>query len=166
MKIKLDVGELGQSRWYEYLLRFVFGGTITVVAGVVAKRYGPGLGGLFLAFPAIFPAAATLIEKHEEKKEGHSGKCATRAIEAAGLDAIGSGFGAVGLIAFAIVAWRLMPTYKVDVVLAAATLAWAITSVVVWEAWELLRKHARSRRRVLHRAIPALETREGNRRMR
>jgi hypothetical protein len=30
---------------------------------------GPRVGGLFLAFPAIFPASATLVEKHEKQKK-------------------------------------------------------------------------------------------------
>ena len=38
---------------------FFFGGLITAVAGVIAQRFGPIIGGLFLAFPAIFPASAT-----------------------------------------------------------------------------------------------------------
>lgn len=42
---------------------------ITVATGMIAKKYGPGIGGLFLAFPAILPASATLIEKHEKQKE-------------------------------------------------------------------------------------------------
>ena len=38
--------------------------------GLVANVWGPAWGGLFLAFPAIFCASATLIEKHErEEKE-------------------------------------------------------------------------------------------------
>ena len=68
MKIKLDTSGLRQSRWYEYLARFLFGGTVTALAGLIAKRFGPEIGGLFLAFPAIFPATATLIEKHEQQK--------------------------------------------------------------------------------------------------
>jgi hypothetical protein len=59
VKVKIDTSELGQSRWQDYLLRFLFGGTVTALAGVIAKRFGPGIGGLFLAFPAILPAAAT-----------------------------------------------------------------------------------------------------------
>jgi hypothetical protein len=30
--------------------------------GLLAKKFGSTVGGLFLAFPAIFPASATLIE--------------------------------------------------------------------------------------------------------
>ena len=52
------------------LLLNVLGGVMTVVAGLIAARFGPVIGGLFLAFPAIFPATATLIEKHVlERKE-------------------------------------------------------------------------------------------------
>jgi hypothetical protein len=72
MRIQVDLSTLGQTKWYQYAIRFLFGGLITAVAGIIAKKFGPGIGGLFLAFPAIFPASATLIEKHErEKKESH-----------------------------------------------------------------------------------------------
>ena len=70
MRIQVNISALKESRWYELAVRFCLGGLITVAAGIIAKKYGPGVGGLFLAFPAIFPAGATLIEKHErERKE-------------------------------------------------------------------------------------------------
>ena len=72
MQIKVDLSVLGQTRWYEYAIRFIFGGLITAVAGIIA-RLGRGVGGLFLAFPAIFPASATLIEKHETQKKEEEG---------------------------------------------------------------------------------------------
>jgi nicotinamidase-related amidase len=71
------------------MIRFALGGAMTVIAGLIASRYGPVVGGLFLAFPAIFPASATLIEKHQrerKKKAGLSG--ARRGKEAAALDAV------------------------------------------------------------------------------
>jgi Protein of unknown function (DUF3147) len=64
MIIQFKPSTLRQTRWYEYLIRFGLGGAMTVVAGLIAARFGPVIGGLFLAFPAIFPASATLIEKH------------------------------------------------------------------------------------------------------
>ena len=73
MQIKVDLSVLGQTRWYEYAIRFIFGGLITAVAGIIAKKFGAGVGGLFLAFPAIFPASATLIEKHETQKKRGGG---------------------------------------------------------------------------------------------
>jgi hypothetical protein len=65
MRIEFDFSALKRTRWYEYALRFFFGGAVTVATGLIAKYYGPVLGGFFLAFPAIFPASATLVEKHE-----------------------------------------------------------------------------------------------------
>jgi len=62
MKIHIDTSALNGTRWHEYALRFLAGGVITAVTGIIAKKFGPGVGGLFLAFPAIFPASATLIE--------------------------------------------------------------------------------------------------------
>jgi hypothetical protein len=50
-----------------------FGGLITAIAGVIAKQFGPAVAGLFLAFPAMFPASATLIEKHEKQKKEKKG---------------------------------------------------------------------------------------------
>ena len=74
MKISLDLSALGKTKWYEYALRFAFGGAITVAAGLIANKWGPGVGGLFLAFPAIFPASATLVEKHEKKNSNTPGQ--------------------------------------------------------------------------------------------
>src|ERR1700685_3371964 len=56
--LQLDLSTFRETRWYEYAARFFFGGLITAAAGIVAKKLGPAIGGLFLAFPAIFPAGA------------------------------------------------------------------------------------------------------------
>lgn len=102
MRIKVDFSTLRQTKWHDYAVRFLFGGLITALAGIIAKRFGPGIGGLFLAFPAIFPASATLIEKHEkEKKEALGLKGAARGRNAASIDAAGSSIGSIGLSVFA-----------------------------------------------------------------
>jgi Protein of unknown function (DUF3147) len=62
MTVRVKFAALQEGHWYEYLVRFVLGGFATVVAGLVADIWGPVGGGLFLAFPAIFCASATLIE--------------------------------------------------------------------------------------------------------
>jgi Protein of unknown function (DUF3147) len=62
MRIQINPSPLFKTKWYEYATRFVLGGLITVGAGLIAEKWGPSVGGLFLAFPAIFPASATLIE--------------------------------------------------------------------------------------------------------
>lgn len=139
MKIKLDRSELGRSKWYEYVIRFAFGGAITALAGIIAKRFGAELGGLFLAFPAIFPAAATLIEKTERQKKEKAGLSGTiRGRQAAGVDAAGSWMGAFGLVAFALIVWNALPSFGTATVLSGAALAWLFTSVLIWELREQL----------------------------
>ena len=86
--VQIKASALLQTRWYEYVVRFVLGGGMTVTAGLIAARFGPVIGGLFLAFPAIFPASATLIEKHVRKRKEKAGlRGARRGKEAAALDA-------------------------------------------------------------------------------
>ena len=78
-----------------------------MVAGLIAARFGPVVGGLFLAFPAIFPASATLIEKHVRRRKEKAGLSGVRrGREAAALDAAGAALGS--LAAFAIVIWLLI----------------------------------------------------------
>jgi hypothetical protein len=133
MKIKVDPSVIGRTRWYEYAIRFLFGGLITAVAGIIAKKFGPGVGGLFLAFPAIFPASATLIEKHERQRKEEKGLRGTRrGKEAASVDAAGSAMGSVGLLVFALIVWRFAPHYSTWLVLMSATLAWLTLSVMIW----------------------------------
>lgn len=65
----IDLSDLRRTQPHEYAVRFLFGGLITMVAGLIAHHFGPSAGGLFLAFPAIFPASATLVERHEIEKK-------------------------------------------------------------------------------------------------
>jgi hypothetical protein len=133
MRIKIDLSGLRRASWREYSLRFLFGGLTTVATGIVAHKYGPETGGLFLAFPAIFPAAVTLVERHERERKTRAGKQGTRrGREAAALDAAGAALGCVGLIGFAIVAWKLLADYNPAVVLTGATGAWLVISGFVW----------------------------------
>jgi len=133
MQIKVDPSVIRQTKWYEYAVRFLFGGLITVAAGIIAKRFGPDIGGLFLAFPAIFPASATLIEKHEKQKKEEEGLQGTqRGREAASVDAAGSAMGSVGLLVFASTAWQFVPRFSTWIVLMGATVAWITVSVLIW----------------------------------
>jgi len=65
--VEIKLSALKETKPHQYLVRFLFGGAATVLAGLVARRFGPAAGGLFLAFPAIFPASVTLIESHEKE---------------------------------------------------------------------------------------------------
>lgn len=132
--VEVRFSALKQTKPHEYLLRFLFGGLATVLAGVVAKVWGPGIGGLFLAFPAIFPASASLIESHEKKRKRKIGKDGTnRGRMAASSDAAGAALGCAGLCGFAIVVWRMLPWHNTFLVIALATSVWFLLSAGLWE---------------------------------
>lgn len=140
MLIRVKLSALKETRWYQYAIRFLLGGAITAIAGVIAKQAGPVFGGLFLAFPAIFPAGATLIESHikeEKKKKGLDGT--RRGRQAAGVDAIGAAIGTVGLMVFAFWTSRFLPKEEASLVLIVATLLWFTTSMLIW----YVRRHIR-----------------------
>src|SRR4029078_2693291 len=132
MIVQFKPSALRQTRWYEYLVRCGLGGAMTVIAGLIAARFGPVVGGLFLAFPAIFPASATLIEKHvRERKEEAGLPGARRGKEAAALDAAGAALGSFGLAAFGLIVWSMIvqsPAWAL--VLAAAS--WLAVAVLTW----------------------------------
>jgi uncharacterized membrane protein (GlpM family) len=133
MQIKVDPSALRQTKWHQYAIRFVFGGLITAIAGVIAKEYGAGVGGLFLAFPAILPASATLIEEHEkEKKQEHQMEGTERGKEAASVDAAGAAMGSIGLFVFAFLVWQFATRHSAWMVLTGATTAWLAVSVLIW----------------------------------
>ena len=133
MRIQIEPSVLKKTKWHEYAVRFVFGGLITAVAGFVATHYGPVVGGLFLACPAIFPASATLIEKHEEQKKERVGLAGRiRGRQAASVDATGSAIGSVGLLVFAAITWKFIPRHSVWLTLLSATIAWLAVSVLLW----------------------------------
>jgi len=150
MRIGLDVSSIHHLRLRDYAVRFVFGGIVTVLTGLIARRYGPGVAGLFLAFPAIFPAGATLIEKQQREKKRRVGLDGTsRGRVAAGIDAIGAAMGTLGLIAFALLAWRFLPSHSSPAILTIAGLAWLAISVLAWLIRKVIKKsNAATRRKV------------------
>jgi uncharacterized protein DUF3147 len=133
MAIRIDISAVTRTKWYEYGVRFAFGGAITVVAGLLAKKFGPLFGGLFLAFPAIFPASATLVEKHEQEKKRKAGIRQTiRGRQAAALDARGAAMGSIGLACFAVLAWKLLPHENALVALFFSLCGWLSVSILIW----------------------------------
>ena len=133
MIVQIDSSSLRETRWYEYALRFIFGGLVTVVAGWIARRFGPVIGGLFLAFPAIFPASATLIEKLERKKKERKGLNGTqRGRDAAALDAAGAAMGSLGLSLFAAFVWIFVLYFRPWLVLIGAAIVWVAASICIW----------------------------------
>lgn len=119
--MKIELRSLKKSKWWEYVLRFVFGGAVTVVAGLIAKQLGPSYGGLYLAFPSILPASLTLLASHKGR-------------DVAREDARGAAVGALGLALFGVVVWLTAERWAPPLTLAAAMFAWTAASVLLWAA--------------------------------
>ena len=135
MRLAADFRTIHAMKWHEYAVRFVFGGVITVVAGVIAKVAGPAFGGLFLAFPAILPASLTLIEKHTQRRRRDQGVSGTKSgRRAAALDAAGAAMGGLGLFAFAFSVSALLPQTSAWIALSIATIAWGAVSFAIWKS--------------------------------
>jgi hypothetical protein len=139
MSISIDTSSLKEIRPHEYAVRFIFGGLVTLITGLIAQHFGPSIAGLFLAFPAIFPATATLIEKHEKKRKqqiGHDGT--NRGRSAVAVDAAGTALGTLGLLLFALFLWRFLPTHNAALILSAAALIWLTAAITFWKLHQLV----------------------------
>jgi hypothetical protein len=133
MKVSADWSALRGIRWHQYALRFVLGGLVTAAAGEIANAAGPVFGGLFLAFPALFTASATLIERRETSRKAHRGLHGRRrGRRAAALEAAGTVLGSVGLAGFAVILWEGLPRHAPAAILAAAVGCWLAVSVFLW----------------------------------
>jgi hypothetical protein len=143
MVVHLKLSALKEAKLSEHAIRFGLGGSITVLAGVVAEKYGPETGGLFLAFPAIFGASATLIEKHERRRKQEKGvKGDRRGQQAAALDAAGAAWGSIALGAFGLSIWSVGPDSPVAA-LCLGSIAWFALAVLMWRMRRLLRSTRR-----------------------
>ncbi len=152
MIVETRLAAIKGIRPHEWAIRFVFGGGVCVAAGLISKRFGPEIGGLFLAFPAIFPAGASLVEAHERKHKARVAIDGTRrGRTVAGVDAAGAAMGCIGLMGFAVVCWLCLPRFATFAVFLLATLVWSVAAILTW--W--LRKRRifctqRTRRRTLY----------------
>lgn len=133
MKIRFDASALRDSSWGGHVSRFVIGGLVTAAVGLFTKATGPKAGGLLLAVPSIVPLGIALITRLQNRKAG-PGARGDRGRHAATIEAAGASIGTVGLLAFAIVVWQLLPRTSAWIALPAATLAWAAVAAGLWVA--------------------------------
>jgi hypothetical protein len=133
MIIKIDLSSLRRTKWHDYLVRFLLGGAMTVLAGLIAKHFGPMVGGVFLAFPAIFPASATLLDRDQREKKRKAGIPVTlRGRLAVALDARGAAMGSIAMGAFALLVWKELPAHNAVGVLASALGLWMAVAGGIW----------------------------------
>jgi uncharacterized membrane protein (GlpM family) len=119
MRPELAPEQLKHTRAWEYVVRFVFGGAITAVTGLIGHAWGPWIAGLFLAFPAILPASLTLVKQHDGRRQ---------AID----DARGARLSTIALSAFAVLVIALADQTAAPVVLCGATIAWLGAALGLW----------------------------------
>jgi hypothetical protein len=135
VRIRFDPRPLKESHFSGHALRFAMGGAVTVATGLVAKGWGPVVGGLFLALPAILPSGIALLARLHNRQAG-PGARGDRARRAAVLEATGASAGALGLVAFALVGWASFGRWPAWLTLTVATAAWC---AVAWLAWMALK---------------------------
>ncbi len=115
----LDAGKVAEVRSRELLYRFVAGALTSVAAGALTLLFGPRVGGVFLAFPAILAASLTLIEKEEDSADARA-------------DARGAIVGGAALTIFAVVAALTIGHVAGAIALAAAAGAWLLTALLAY----------------------------------
>ena len=86
---KLRLSRLKEIRLRDYLIRFLFGGIVSIAAALIGQMTTTRVGGIFTAFPAILLASLTLINQKDGK-------------QASAMDAQGAVLGAVSLVVAAI----------------------------------------------------------------
>lgn len=140
MRFKLETSWLRQTTPMEYVQRFLFGGLVTVLATLIANRWGPVIGGMLLAFPGIFPASVSLVEKHKTERESADRKTGVAVARGeASVEATGATLGAWGLAGFGLVIWKESMIHSLPITLVCAAVAWMGVS---WVVWLLRDKHA------------------------
>lgn len=118
MRPEVDFRGLEKPKAWEYAVRFGFGGLVALIASVTGAALGDFAGGLALAFPAILPAALTLVKEHDGRQQASD-------------DARGARLGSVGLTLFALTVLLLGPRGP-WLTLPLALLVWAAVAIGTW----------------------------------
>jgi Protein of unknown function (DUF3147) len=126
-RIEVNPGGVRQMDRTQASIRFAAGAGASLAAALVAQFFGSRVAGPLLALPALLVASLTFIA-------GEDGRHA--AID----DSRGAVLGALGLVAFAVVCWRLLGSLPTWLVLVAATAAWAATSLLFYALQRLVRR--------------------------
>lgn len=97
------------------LLRFAAGAVTSIAAGILAIVFGPRIGGIPLAFPAVLVASLTLIEEQEDSEEARE-------------DSRGAMAGAAAMAIFGVIGGVLFGTLPGGVVLVLAAVGWLLAA--------------------------------------
>jgi len=113
----LDVRHIATVRPRELAYRFIAGALTSIGAGAVTLLFGPRVGGILFAFPAILAASLTLIEEEEDSTDARE-------------DARGAVVGGAALAIFALVAALTIGHLAGALALLAAAVAWLLAALL------------------------------------
>ncbi|HLI60031.1 MAG TPA: DUF3147 family protein [Solirubrobacteraceae bacterium] len=119
---KFEVGKALKADPRGMLVRFGAGMLTSVVAGALTLAFGPRIGGIMLAFPAILVASLTLIYHEEDAHEARE-------------DARGAIAGGVALIVFAVVFTLLIGHASAPLTLVLAAVSWVLVALGLYAAF-------------------------------
>ena len=129
-RIRFDPGGVRRMNRKQAAVRFAAGAGASLAAALVAQFFGSRVAGPLLALPAILIASLTFVADEDGRRA---------AID----DSRGAVLGALGMVAFAVVAWQLLGTLPTWLVLVAATAAWAATSLLLYALQRLILRRRR-----------------------
>ena len=119
----LELGKVRELRARELGYRFVAGAVTSIAAGAATLAFGPRVGGIMLAFPAILAASLTLIAEQEDSAEARE-------------DARGALIGGVALGLFAVVAALTLVRFSNAIALLLAAFTWFAGALIGYlAAW-------------------------------
>jgi hypothetical protein len=130
-RIRFTPGGVRELSRNQSLIRFAAGVGASLVAALVSQFAGSAAGGPLLALPAILIASLTLIADED-------------GLRAAIDDSRGAVLGGIGLVAFAVIAWRLLGRLPTWLVLMLATGGWVATSLALYGAQRVASRHIRT----------------------
>jgi uncharacterized membrane protein (GlpM family) len=113
---KLDLSQLKQIKLKDYIVRFLFGGTVSVLAALVAALTNGRIGGIFTAFPAILIASLTIINRMDGKHKTEE-------------DATGAIVGAIAFVVTAIVLSLTLEVLAGALALVLALVVWLLCAI-------------------------------------
>lgn len=126
-RVEVHPGGVRQMDRSQATVRFAAGAGASLAAALVAQFFGSAVAGPLLALPAILIASLTFVADEDGRRA---------AID----DSRGAVLGALGLVAFAVVCWRLLGHLPTWLVLVAATAAWAATSLLLYAVHRAVRR--------------------------
>jgi uncharacterized membrane protein (GlpM family) len=117
---EFDFSQLKQIKIKDYIVRFLFGGAISVLAALIGEWTNTRFGGIFTAFPAILLASLTIINRMDGK-------------HAAEQDARGAVVGAIAFVVTAIVLSLTLTKFVGGRALVLALVVWLLCAVGLYE---------------------------------